>query len=206
MSGEASHKLIILTCIVISIISLLYVLYSYKTNTTSQKPSSTPPVAFANQTQPTTDVESSDGKFKLSMLETKEKSDIVYTFSVLNEDTGSATRILSKTVSLDTTMSIPLNSFSPDDKYVFLKETTGDQNSYWVLTSSGANLTNDSQTEEISSVFMAKYQNYKITDVTGWGGMNLIVINTDKTEGGIGPSFWFEVPSKAIIPLSNRFN
>jgi len=202
-------KIIIFTCIVVSIISLLYLFYSYKTNSqnsvSSQKPSATPPMAFASQALLPT-VESSDGNWKITMKEAKTKENTTYTFSVINEADSTSTDIFTQTVPTGTTMSIPDNTFSPDDKYLFLRETGAAGNQYLVLTLSGENITKDAQTLEISSLFAAKYQNYKITDVTGWGGMNLIVFNTDKVTGGQGPSFWFEVPSKAIIQLSNRFN
>ncbi len=201
-------KIIILACIFISIVSLLYLFYSYKNNPPSpapQKQSTTPQVAFAIEPT-TTVVESADGNWQLKMKEEKGKETTTYTFTLVNKLDSSLQQLYSQTVPMGTLMAIPLNTFSPDDKYVFLKEMASDHNSYLVLTTSGANITKDSQTEEITSLFAAKYQNYKITDVTGWGGMNLIVFNTDKIDGGQGPSFWFEVPSGAIIQLSNRFN
>src|SRR3972149_5869304 len=58
-------------------------------------------------------------------------------------------------------------------------------------TTSGEPLSQDSETIEFAELFETKYPDYKITAVTGWGGINLIVFNTDKINGGTGPSFWF---------------
>jgi hypothetical protein len=87
-----------------------------------------------------------------------------------------------------------------------LKETNSAQTSYFVLTTSGAPVTKDAQTLDILSLFTAKYPNYTITDATGWAGPTLVVINTNKSDGGIGPSFWFDAGSQSFIQLSTRFN
>lgn len=159
----------------------------------------------ANSANETT-VGSPDGKWSLKMREERGKEDITYTFSVLSSADGSQKEIFRKNVPIGATMAIPPNTFSPDGKYLFLKETEGDLNIYLVLSSTGASLTKDGSTLEISSLFAAKYPDYKITDVTGWGGVGLVVFNVDKKTGGAGPSFWFEVPSGGFIQLSNRFN
>ena len=64
----------------------------------------------------------------------------------------------------------------------------------------------ETPTIEFAELFESKYPEYKITAVTGWGGLNLIVINTDKIDGGTGPSFWFDLSGHSFIRLSNRFN
>lgn len=171
----------------------------------NKPPSYAPPVAQASASQETT-VGSPDGKLSLTMKQVKGKEDVTYVFFVTNSTDDSQKEIFRKTSPVGTTMSIPGNTFSPDDKYVFLKESNSLGTRYLVLSVSGTPLTKDGSTLEISSLFAAKYPDLKITDVTGWGGVNLIIFNTDKAEGGTGPSFWFEVPSGGFIQLSNRFN
>ena len=106
----------------------------------------------------------------------------------------------------DTAVSIPFNTVSPDNKYLFLKQKGPDKTRYLVLTANGALLTKDAQTVEFSELFETKYPEFKITEATGWGGINLIVFNTDKIAGGAGPSFWFDLSGQSFILLSNRFN
>ena len=74
-----------------------------------------------------------------------------------------------------------------------------------MLTVSGKPIIPETQTIEFTKLFESEYPEYIITEVTGWGGINLIVFNTDKVEGGIGPSFWYDVASRSFIRLSNRF-
>ncbi len=163
------------------------------------------PIANVEASQLAT-VGSPDGKMSLTMKQDKGRDSVTYTFLVTGESNGLQKQIFTKTVPTGTVLSIPYNSFSPDNKYVFLKETDPNQTSYFVMTVSGDPVAKDVQFFDISSLFMNKYSDYKITDVTGWGDPALVIINTDKKDGGTGPSFWFEVPSQSFIQLSQRFN
>jgi len=174
--------------------------------------SSTPPpvpdisVAQASQPVALTTVGSPDGKFSLNMKQEKGKDATTYTFLMTDETSGVQKEIYSQTVLTGTTLSIPTNTFSSDDKYIFLKETSLTATGYFVLASSGVPITKDIQTLDISGLFTTKYQNYVISDVTGWAGPTLVVINTNKNDGSLGPSFWFDVASRSFIQLSTRFN
>ncbi len=167
-------------------------------------PTSTPPVANAETSQ-VSSVTSSDGNWVLTMKQAKAKDMVMYRF-LATDDNGNQKEIYTKTVSAGDIFSIPQNTFSPDDKYFFLKETNPAGTNYPVMTTSGVPIAKEALSLDISSLFAAKYSNYVITDVTGWGGQTLLVINTDKLSGGQGPSFWFDLTSKSFIQLSNRFN
>jgi len=202
-------KLLILACLIVSIASVVFVLRSrdltYKESSVPKNDSYTPQIAKANPPNEA-EVGSPDGKWTLKMKEEKGKGEATYIFWIINLADGSQNEIFRKTISLGTTMVIPANTFSPDDKYVFLKEVDSGGIKYLALSATGGLVAKDTQTFEIASLFAEKHPDYKITDVTGWGGVNLLVINTSKDGGGQGPSFWFDMGSQSFIQLSNRFN
>lgn len=183
-------KILILSGLIISLVGVIMALESHKQP--PDAPLDIPPVVEA-QTQPQTSVVSPDGKFSL----------------ILRGDSLSLTNLLDntrkelsiKTASSSSELTIPANTFSPDDKYIFLKQLDLGQANYFALR-----IADTSKIMDISSLFVAKYPDFVITDVTGWGGMGLIVVNTDKVGGGIGPSFWFDVYTQSFIRLSTRFN
>ncbi len=144
-------------------------------------------------------VTSPDGKMTLKMIRQKGQND--WEWIVFADDK----QIFSVNLPEDTTLTVPFNTFSPDNKYVFLKETSPSLVSYPVFATSGQPLTQDGSMLEFSSLFSAKFPSYRITEATGWGGVNLIVFNTAKSDGGGGPSFWFEVPTHVFILLSHKF-
>jgi len=147
---------------------------------------------------------SADGEVVLKMKQAKETETTTWTLTV-NQAEEVAKTIWWQALPQDTTMSIPFNTVSPDNKYLFLKQTGPDKTGYLVLTVSGEPIIPETQTIEFAKKFESEHSEYVITEVTGWGGINLIVFNTDKVEGGIGPSFWYEIPSRSFIRLSNRF-
>jgi hypothetical protein len=192
-------KIIVIFCLIVSVIIVGFVLHP-RSQMASPYMSPTPtlpaiPVALADTE---TSIEAPDGKFTLNMKQKNSSDSITYVFSTKDETTGAQKEIFTKTEPSGTTLSIPANTFSPDDKYIFLKEENSGQTDYFVVTPSG--------TLDISGPFTTKYPNLTITDVTGWGGINLIIVNTDKEDGSLGPSFWFEVPGGGFIQLSTRFN
>jgi hypothetical protein len=147
---------------------------------------------------------SADGDVTLKMKQTKEADTITWILTAGQAEEAAKT-IWWQVLPYDTTMSIPFNTVSPDNKYLFLKQTGPDKTGYLVLTVSGEPIMPETQTIEFAELFESEHPEYVITEVTGWGGIDLIVFNTDKIEGGIGPSFWFDVASKSFILLSNRF-
>jgi len=150
--------------------------------------------------------QSPDGTYKLTMKRVKDNGWFAYTFLVSPTGGGTAVEVYKRTAAESDRFSVPANSFSPDNKFVFIKENAPGNTNYWVMSASGKPLPGGSQAQEISSLFAAKYENYKITDVTGWGGLNLIIINTSQETGAEGPSFWFDLTSSSFIRLSSRFN
>jgi hypothetical protein len=154
----------------------------------------------------TTTIKAPDGKMTLTVQDEEAEGGLKKTFSTQGV-VGALTEIYSETVPGGNVLSVPYNTFSPDDRYLFLKETAPTtQTYYYVLATNGKPIANGSNILEISSLFYAKYSDYVITDVTGWGGLTLLIVNTNNKDGEQGPSFWFEVPSGGFIRLSTRFN
>jgi hypothetical protein len=179
---------------------IVFMAFRPKTQVPSSITPSPAPVALAKASQTifTVSVGSPDGKFSLIMKQKKESSTSLYSFWLKDETKGTQSEIFTKDETGEITLSIPENTFSPDNKYVFLKETGSGATNYLAIK--------DSQVLDIVSLFLAKHQNYVITDVTGWAAPTLLVINTNKSDGSLGPSFWFDVASKSFIQLVDRFN
>jgi hypothetical protein len=198
-------KILILVCLVISI---AVVAFGFRTRNRSSNNVTVPPPPAVPEVQASqlTTVGSPDGKMSLTMKQKNGEGVTTYIFLITNEVSNDQKEIYTKTVPSGTVILVPNNTFSSDNKYVFLKERSLGATNYFILTTSGAPVSKDAQMLDFSSLFKAKYQDYIITDATGWAGPTLVVINTDKGEGGTGPSFWFDVASKSFILLSNRFN
>jgi hypothetical protein len=201
----------LLTLFLFAAISILLVFYlrGYKMQNFVFTPIMPVPSVIPTPTpfEPTTTTsESPDGKFTLTMKEQKHASGTTYTFTTSELNTKTDKEIFSTTIEPPKRISIPFNTWSSDDAYIFLKETNATDSAYFVLTADGNPLKPNIQTVNITEAFYKRYTDYQITDITGWAGPTLIVLNTDKKTGGTGPSFWFDVPSQSFIKLSTRFN
>lgn len=108
-------------------------------------------------------------------------------------------------IDLDNILSIPYNTWSPDNKYFFLNEYASQNHEYYVILSSGENLLENSNSLDIQNLFLEKVPGFVITDVTGWAGPTLIIVNTKQLDGGSQVSFWFDVASRSFIKLGTFF-
>jgi hypothetical protein len=182
------------------IVSLLVVNFAInrqkKTNVASQ-PEARPVQAAPLATEHS--VISPDGKNTLLMKVEKTRNNSTYSFL------ASDLEIFRKTVDNSVAFSIPANAWSPDNKYVFLKQTAATQSAFFVLSAKLSASEQNEQTANITGLFAQKYPDLKIQDATGWGGVNLVVFNSLKNDGARGSSFWFEMPSHAILQLSTHF-
>lgn len=151
-------------------------------------------------------ITASDGKMSLTLKTTKLDEKTKYSVILTDIKSGKTTELYYENLDSASSITIPENTFAPDDKYIFIKKNSATQKEYIVLSTSGKNFKNEQKTVEISSLFNDKYEDYKITDITGWAAPDLIIVNTDTTEGKTGPSFWFDTNSFSFTRLTNRFN
>ena len=135
--------------------------------------------------------ESPDGKNTLTMKKQINGNMATYTFTT-NDGI-----LFEKTVTSSVIMSIPFNTWSTNDKTVFVKEATGDITNWYVYP--GAINVTDFFNQKLAT-------DYKITEITGWAADNLLIVNTDKNVSGKGFSYWFDINSHAFIQLSERFD
>lgn len=159
-------------------------------------------IAIAPSITPTIEqpreVHSIDGVLKLTMEKTSNKNNTTYDFFVSDVSGANRKLIFSQTVSNGTTMDIPDNSWSPDKRYLFVVQNENGISNALVLKASGETFADGSMYEDITSLFLDKKINYTLDTVTGWDAPGLLHVTTN------GPSFWFEVSSKAFIQLATR--
>lgn len=143
---------------------------------------------------------SPDGTETLTVNKTENESSKSYLFKAttgLNFD---------KNVSKEGTISIPLNTWSPDNKYLFLKEQNSGGDNYLLFSSSGKSFSEGELYLNVSTIFAEKNQEFKIKEITGWASPVLLVINTKTDTNENGPSFWFDITNRGLIRLSSTFN
>lgn len=149
---------------------------------------------------------SSDGE-KKTILQTAYNNNNTKIFTLSTEDgSGENTRIIfTKILNSNSNIVIPYNAWSPDNKYFFIQEEAPENTSIKIFRAEGEPFDNEVSYLDGTEAFRLSDTGNIFKAATGWGGYSLIVFNTTTAENEQGPSFWFEVPSKAIIQLSTLF-
>lgn len=169
------------------------------------QPTATPtPIPFVPTTT-TTSWGSSDGKESVVMDKTINKDTTVsYTFAVKNTSTNTSQTFFHDTVASSSSFTIPFNTFSPDNNYLFLTETIDGTVHYMVFKLSGQDFANGNVYLDITPLFASYTSSDTFTEVTGWADPTLLVVNA-KTSSGSLRSFWFDVTTTSFIPLAHTF-
>lgn len=154
----------------------------------------------------TTSMDSPDGT-KILIMESQERADAIsYYLFTSNKIESTRQFIFSKVENFSHSLSIPYNTWSPDNTYIFLKESTPTINNYYVFSSSGNSFSDGSQFSNIQALFNQHTSDYTILDVTGWAAPNLLIVNTKANKTDTKVSFWFDVVSQSFIQLGTYFN
>lgn len=150
---------------------------------------------------------SPNGQKKVTMtVTTRETTSKTYLFTVSDADGSNPQTIYSINLPTNENMRIPFNTFSPDNKFLFFEHTAANGGvEAFVFRTDGQPISQDTPYYNVSAIFAEKQipNSYQVT--TGWASETLLIVNTTKSDGTKGPSYWFEVPSKAIIQLATDF-
>ena len=151
------------------------------------------------------EVYSPDGTMKVVMNKTSKNQTLAnYTFTV-SEVSGTNEKIIfSKTLGENQEIQIPENSWSPDNKYLFLKENDISYLSFMVFKANGESFADGSEFIDVVPLFEEKKFGYNLSDITGWDSNNLLHIFTVKENGTKGQSYWFDVGGKIFYILGSR--
>ena len=147
---------------------------------------------------------SPDGTKKVIMSVTSNAYTKTYSFSTANEDGSSAHRIYIATSSAQA-FSIPFNTWSPDDRYVFLTDKTASGEAALAMRADGEPFGDGEPFMNVSSIFTERNLGNTYKETIGWASNTLLIVNSTAPDGAKGPSYWFEVPNKAVIELSSQF-
>src|SRR3989304_9258457 len=103
------------------------------------------------------DILSPDGKATLTVKNIREASGLVsQTFYISSDADKTPIKIFEKKSNPENLVTVPDNTFSPDNKRLFLKYEEGGTTRYIVMRTDGKDIKEGSQTVEIESLFSAK--------------------------------------------------
>lgn len=117
---------------------------------------------------------------------------------VRDEEKQTETVVFSYQTSVDTTIEIPFNTWSPDNRYFIIAENTPDQQKYLLFKATGE-LFDESQYIDITRLYNERDFSYSITKITGWASKAYLVVLA--SNGEKSATYWFDVYSQRFIGL-----
>jgi hypothetical protein len=149
---------------------------------------------------------SSDGTKKV-VLKTIQNKDETKSVILSIEDSGSGEQqvIFEVTLKKGKSIVIPYNTWSPDNKYFFIQENTSTGTEIRVFNAKGESFASGETYLDLTGLFGKLEIGNNFSEATGWASETLIIVNTTSQDDTKGPSYWFEVPRRAIMQLSTEF-
>ncbi len=131
------------------------------------------------------------------MSEEKTNEGTTHTLFIADGDGGNRRVLFSKTGGA---ISLPANSWAPDNAYVFIKQSEP-TTTFLALKASGEPFASGEQYLDVAALFATKQPQLLFKEATGWDGIGLMHVTSTTTQGAKGPSFWFDVASKSFLHL-----
>ncbi len=150
--------------------------------------------------------EADTGEGKLKVIGTSQKmkdGSIKYTFKVVELQTGKQWPLFEKTTEPGVSMEIPFNSWSPDDKQLFLQINNPGQVDYYVFKVDGSLYSDGQKYLDVAGYWLKGQYTNRLKMVSGWAGPDLLVVFTTKADGSDGPLFWFVTSSRKFMQLAH---
>lgn len=147
---------------------------------------------------------SSDRSKALYIRSTKQlDSQTLYELFISDTQGANARVLLTKVLGSTRYLEIPINSWSPEDNYIFVQVIGhGTVDTAIVLTPTGKPFDGGEMYIDIAELWKLKNMEFSFRKVTGWASPTLLILYTSKADGYPGPAYWFEVPTGNFIQLA----
>lgn len=191
-------------------VGIIFSLYTKNKNAVNHIPL---PVSPGNGYITPSPAQSEEGQFQISPDGTKKvtmttqiNKDFTKTYIFTTSDSDGKNKKTALQIVLGKdSMHIPFNTWSPDNRYFFVIHKSPSKEEAIVARADGKPIAEDQLSYNITDNFEARDTGNIYDETTGWASETLLIINTKTKDNTKGPSYWFEVPSKAIIALSTEF-
>ncbi len=172
---------------------------------TPTTPVTSPPFAVASvpvvTPAPTNsrEVHASDGTMNLTLVKNRTSYGTDESLSVSDISGGNKHQIFQKTYT-NGGITLPANSWSPDNKYVFVEES-GSNPTFLVMKATGEPFADGQAAIDVGAQFAEKLKDLKLKTITGWADMTLLIVTTTKEDGTRGGTYWFDVSYRNFLLL-----
>lgn len=182
----------------IAVLLIVFLVVSVSTVIIGQRLAQTNQIVAEEPISRIAEVKSGDGSVKLvSVIEEIDRQTTKYSLSVWrgNKKMGE----LWQTTMSEEKLTLPFNSWSPDNKQLFIR--VGQD--YYVFKADGKNFGNGKLYLKVAEAWAETKNANSIDHVSGWAGDDLLVVYTNRPGGEMGSKYWFVTTTAKFMPLAH---
>lgn len=207
MSGFTAKDLIGTLVVLVILTGGVYIVRQKSPTFLSFATSDSPTISTAPKVPVTSlqSVHSPDGTLKLVLkTQTLPNGQTIYTVTASDVNGGSRRMVYETTMPEGSQILLPPNSWSPDNKFLFLKVHFPQGLSAFVFQADTSAFSDGSKYIDVLTLFHTQFPDAILRDVTGWDDPSLLHVMTYTADKTIGTSYWFDIWSRGFIPLVQR--
>lgn len=155
-------------------------------------------VVEAEPSSKMSEVHSSDGSMKLVMKKEISSNQASYLFSSSDIVGKNSLTIFTETLATDSALLLPPNSWSPDNKFLYIEKRTSQSFNTFVFKARGGSFAKDEEYLDVGSLLVKSKPTYQLTNATGWVSPTLLQVEAQK-ENGSKTSYWFSVETSGFL-------
>ncbi len=143
----------------------------------------------------------SDGQYRLVGSSELIKGSVHYSFRVEDAAENSSLLLFETKAADDETYSIPFNSWSSDNKYLFLQLNNSKGKNYYVFKADASLFADGLKYLDVGDYWSQGEREDVIKEVSGWAGPDLLMVYTTKPDGTGSSAYWFMVSSRKFMQV-----
>lgn len=124
-----------------------------------------------------------------------------YEFKIINTQKKTESPLYETVADPGNLINIPLNSWSPDYKQVFVKTSGPGWENYYLFRANGEPYADGKKFIAVGDYWKEAKMNSRINKLTGWAGNDLLMIYTIKEDGSEGSAYWFVTSSRKFMQV-----
>ncbi len=150
-----------------------------------------------NSVSPLEEATNSDGSLKIEGEGQKSREGrMKYSFKVVDVPRKTSLPLYSTVADPGSVMTIPRNSWSPDNKQVYLMATSQGGDDYLLFRADGSKYSDGEKHISLLEYWNKAERDEVILEVSGWAGDDLLMVYTQKKDGAPGQAYWFVTSSR----------
>lgn len=151
---------------------------------------------------PLSEATNSDGSLKLVGVAHKvQGGGNSYVFKVIDTQKRTEIPLYDTIADSGSSMTIPLNSWSPDYKQVFIKTSSPSGENYYLFKASGEPYADGKKYIAVGDYWNETKTMNKINKISGWAGPDLLMVYTTKEDDSEGPAYWFVTSTRKFMQV-----